>query len=505
MKFNTDNKTLKKKVTRLLADPSPENIETFREWITPRLFKSYEYVHANASLMRMMGDQAGCYALLLEVARNEDNHWLSFYLNDIIETWMNNEVDLKLVLGFLILLNEIAEDNPEVIKKLIHTYHSLEMYNESIELLESAIEVFKDLFTIEDIAGYYIFSGEADHVKKGFDIINEYDISNHDPERQIGLGSLKFYAGHNYDGLVYHFGGEDFRPHHLVKKKAIPNGLKTDFNGKKVLITMYRGMGDSMILSRFIPKFYSKFPDCEIHVAAEKPLVPLYQTMESIARVGDEDSCAGIDYDYVLGVNMLSRYLREDLVDDQQRINYHEWVSYPQSYDDKWASLIEKPGPVIGLNWKGSQRLGGGPSSVNLSRDISFEDILPVIQLDQHATFVCLNPDISTDERSQLEEYPNVILPDVENFGDTAAIIKLCNVVVSIDTSISTLSASLSVDTIVMGKHVPDYRWLHYDKWWDLDKLNITVHKKNEPSSSWTSVVFATIKTLTRYGYTVTI
>lgn len=401
-----------------------------------------------------------------------------------------------------LILNDVEDDKIELIKLIISLYQQTDQKEKAIELFDKAKEKFPDHFTESEIAQMYLHSEMPEYIEKGIELTKKLDIEKIDKldPAFINLGSMKFYSGGVRDGLIYHFGGEDFRPPDFVSKKEIPNSTTADFNGKSIVITPYRGMGDSMILSRFIPKFMAKWPEAKITIATEPSMVPLYKNIPNI-KVGTSESCAGKMFDHCLGVNMLSRYLKDQLVDENDNITYHEWVAYPESYDEKWKDLVSTTNPVIGVNWKGSQRLGGGgKSDRNLTRDVPFEEFHPIIDLFPNITFVTLNNDITDEEREVLSQKKNVIIPSgVKDFGDTAAIIKLCTLVVSVDTSISTLSASMSKDTTVMAKFWPDYRWLYYQKWWDLTKLRIDVYRKATAESSWAGVLMNVIKRLKEF------
>lgn len=398
------------------------------------------------------------------------------------------------------ILNDIHDDKIELIKLIIHLYNMKDEKEQAVELYNKAKEKFPDSFSeIEDMTTY-MYSGIPEYIEKGKQLVEKFNIEQIDrfDPLFVNVGSMKFYAGFNYDGLVYHFGGEDLRPRDFVSKKEIPNHKTIDFNGKSVVITPYRGMGDSMILSRFIPKFMEKWPGVKLYIATEKPLIPLYKNIPNIKGVGTLESYAGKMFDHCLGINMISRYIREFLVDDQERIRYHEWVAYPPSYDEKWSEFIQTDKPVIGINWKGSQRLGGGGrSDVNTTRDVPFEEFIHIIDLFPNLQFMVLNNDVTDEETQVLSEKSNVLIPHpIKDFGDTAALIKQCDLVVSVDTSISTLSASLSKDTVVMAKFWPDYRWLYYEKWWNLDEVNIDVFRKEKHNSPWTGVLMNVVKRL---------
>jgi hypothetical protein len=446
-----------------------------------------------------------------------------FEFNEGMIEYIRNHEDIKKVLGMYFdlyknfsdtpdealwvgnLLNEVEDDKLELLKIIIDLYGSMGQHEKQMELLEKTKEKFPDNFDDIELAQRYLYSELPEYIEKGKKIIEGIDIEKVDLIQQPGIGALKFYSGINYDGLIYHFGGEDFRPKNFVSKKPIPNSKTHDFNGKSVVVTTYRGMGDSMILSRFLPKFMEKWPECKITIATEPSMVPLYKAIPGLKSVGTMESHAGKMFDHCLGVNMLSRYLRDQLVDENGCVPYHEWVAYPESYDIKWKEIINKDEtkPLVGINWKGSQRLGGGNErdNRNTTRDLELREFIGIVDLHPNYNFVVLNNDIWEEERAMLLERPNVLLTNkLKDFGDTAAAIKLCDVVVSIDTSVSTLSASMSKDTIVLAKFWPDYRWLYYEKWWDLTKMNVQVFRKEKYNDGWAIPVMKTAVSLRNYA-----
>lgn len=458
--------------------------------------------------------------MLLLISMQTNN---PFQANEKIIEYIREHEEVKTILGMLFdlyqnysdtpdealflgnVLNEVEDDKVELLNFIIGLYNTKNEKEKSIELYEKTKEKFPEHFNEISDMSTYLFSDIPEYQEKGRELVEKFDISTVTPDIAVSIGSLKFYCGINYDGLIHHFGGEDFRPHDFLSKKPIPNSKTHNFNGKTVVITPYRGMGDSMILSRFIPKFKEKWPDVSITIATESPMIPLYKNMPGIKSVGTMESFAGKMFDHCLGVNMLSRYLKEVLVDDQGRIPYHEWVAYPESYDEKWKSIVNKDEtkPLIGINWKGSQRLGGTPvgHDKNTSRDLELREFIGIVDMYPNYNFLVLNNDIWEEEKVMLNARPNVVLTnELKNFGDTAAAINLCDVVVSIDTSVSTLSASLSKDTIVIAKYWPDYRWLHYEKWWDLSKFKVQVFRKEKYNDGWAIPVMKTAIALQDYA-----
>ena len=493
MKHNPENKKLHAQLEKWKEDPEKVDIIP---WLVKNRSKGFEY----SEVLFAIFSQQKNWAAACEIAATSLTYepWTVNALIMYVESLEKLGISIEDLLGLYLVINDVTNGHHLVVnEKIIAALGELERHEEQIAAIEAAREIWPDHFNEDRLITHYTYSGIEKYRQKALKLIKSKAITDKSLQERVSLGSTYFYLGKIYDGLIHHFGGEDFRPREFVNKKSIPNGYKTDFNNKKVLITPYRGMGDSMILSRFIPKFLNKFPDVRFTILTEPSMIPLYEGIANVEHVGDHESCVGMHYDYVLGVNMLSRYLRDELVDENDSLNYHEWVSYDKKYDEKWNHLKDDSKKNIGFNWKGSQRLGGGSSSgVNTTRDIELDEFITIIDSCPEYQFICLNPYIELEERSMLQERENVLIPEIQDFGDTAAIMNLCDKVLSIDTSISTLSASMSVDTIVLGKYLPDYRWLHYEKWWDLSSINISVIKKDKPKDSWTKVIFRAIREL---------
>lgn len=503
MKYNENNEELKNKIEQIQkGNLKPED---FFEYLVKKIEnkEGLEYLHVLHEFAMQGGNINSSFDALLSTMNSEAGEWLSMVLYWYLKTFSIICKDPNELISLYLLINNLSPGNPQFSKELVEVYMQSERYEESINILNQINKNFSDLYTENDILTRYVYSGIKKYQDMAYKKLSKINMNDIPLEDRVGLGSTFFYSGHIYEGLIHHFGGEDFRPAHLLKKKEIPNGHTADFNDKKVLLTTYRGMGDSMILSRFIPKFVKKFPEVRLFIATENPMIPLYEKIQGVEQVSDIDGCIAMDFDYVLGVNILSRYLRDELVDENDSMKYHEWVAYDESYDQKWKEYVDNTKTVVGINWKGSQRLGGGPPTEgdkNLTRDVPFEDFIKIVYMYPNYQFICLNPDINDDEMKIFNTLSNVLIPKISDFGDTAALINLCDVVLSIDTAVSTLSASLSKDTIIMGKYLPDYRWGHYEKWWDLSKFNIYVYKKQlNDKEPWTGVILDAMLKLKDY------
>ena len=82
--------------------------------------------------------------------------------------------------------------------------------------------------------------------------------------------------------------------------------------------------------------------------------------------------------------------------------------------------------------------------------------------LDADATFVSLQKDPRPDDRALLLERTEIIdlTAHLSDFTETAALVSCLDLVITVDTSIAHLAATMECPTWIMLPHTPDYRWL---------------------------------------------
>ena len=284
MQYNPDNFELKRKLEEWSQDSQKYQNEGI-DYLKEKGKESFEYTEA----------------LFL-------NYFLNgqiFEADDVIIDMLKNDVAAKKIIEYYFGLYDQFSDTPDESlwaitilnkvepdinkhRKLVYLLKEAGKNLLSMQEFDNMVEKYPDEITDMEKITNYLHSEIPEYEEKGKEIVKGMDTEKFYPSLDsIGLGSFKFYSGENYDGLIYHFGGEDLRPPNFVSKKMIPNSKTFDFNGKSVVITPYRGMGDSMILSRFIPKFLEKWPKVKLTISVEKSMIPLYKNIPGVHYVGD--------------------------------------------------------------------------------------------------------------------------------------------------------------------------------------------------------------------------
>jgi hypothetical protein len=144
----------------------------------------------------------------------------------------------------------------------------------------------------------------------------------------------------------------------------------------------------------------------------------------------------------------------------------------------------------VGICWSGSDTL-----VENYKRTIELEVIKPLLKFP--VNFHVVQKEIKPDEKLILESLDINCYDDIiHNFFDTASLIHCMDLVITIDTSVAHLSATLNKNTWVLIPFVPDWRWGLERKdcpWYSTASL----YRQTLPSS-WIEPLNNIIKDLTK-------
>ena len=120
-------------------------------------------------------------------------------------------------------------------------------------------------------------------------------------------------------------------------------------------------------------------------------------------------------------------------------------------YITTYGVPIDGKRPHIGLVWRGRP--------VPQGRSIPFEKLVGVLRqytFDQECTYVCLQKDVTDEEKAML---PEMTCPELTDFSVTAGIISTLNSVVGIDTAVTHLAGAIGVPVYLLLMAAQDWRW----------------------------------------------
>jgi hypothetical protein len=121
----------------------------------------------------------------------------------------------------------------------------------------------------------------------------------------------------------------------------------------------------------------------------------------------------------------------------------------------KWSARLERlKRPRVALAWSGN------PTHYNdRNRSIPFACLAPLLALP--ASFISIQRELRDNDAAQLAAEQRITHRggELENFTDTAAVMALCDLVISADTAVAHLAGAMDRPLWVMIPFAPDWRW----------------------------------------------
>ena len=226
---------------------------------------------------------------------------------------------------------------------------------------------------------------------------------------------------------------------------------------KTVLLHAEQGLGDTIQFARYVPLLAASGANIVLEVQSE--LTALLARLDGGATIiAPGETPPPYEVHCPLGSLPLALRTEPDTVPAQ--IPY---LSVDDASLAKWsARLGALERPRIALAWSGNA------SHFNdRNRSIPFARLAPLFSTP--ARFLSIQRDVRSEDAENLagEKRVTHVGGDLENFTDTAAVIALCDLVISADTAVAHLAGAMGRPLWVLVPFAPDWRW--------------TLERRNEP------------------------
>ena len=254
--------------------------------------------------------------------------------------------------------------------------------------------------------------------------------------------------------------------------------------GKKIFIHAEQGFGDVIQCARFLPLLKSM--DARVTLEVPTELHSLMYLIDGVRVVTKNEVHEA--YDFHCPIMSLPYAFKTT----PHNIPTHEYLNnFSVNKSLAFYKRAHKKNNLlnIGVCWSGSDTL-----VENYKRSIDFEIIKHLLELP--GNFHVVQKEIKPDEKNILESLGVNCYDDIiHSFLDTASLIGCMDLVITIDTSVAHLSATLNKNTWILIPFVPDWRW-GLDRndcpWYSTASL----YRQTIPSS-WTEPLKNIIKDLT--------
>jgi tetratricopeptide (TPR) repeat protein len=220
---------------------------------------------------------------------------------------------------------------------------------------------------------------------------------------------------------------------------------------KTILIHAEQGLGDTIQFARYAPILARAGAKVVLEVQPE--LTGLMSRLAGVSEVVARGA-ARPSFDVHCPVGSLPRALRTELSGIPADTPY---LSVSEERLAKWRPRLEAlPGPRIAFAWSGN------PNHANdRNRSLALNGLAPLLA-SEHASFISIQRDLRDGDAAALAQMPRVthVGGELDDFDDTAAVMALADLVISVDTSVVHLAGALGRPTWILVPFAPDWRWL---------------------------------------------
>lgn len=234
---------------------------------------------------------------------------------------------------------------------------------------------------------------------------------------------------------------------------------KPSLKGKTILLHAEGGLGDTLQFCRYASLVAAR--GARVLLQVQAPLVKLLATLDGAHRViaqgarlpAFDTHCALMSLPLAFGtrLNTIPAALPY-LYSDPARVAV--WRKRLDAAVNK-SQAPRSRRRRIGLVWSGN------PAHRNDgNRSLALAEVLPL--LDQRAEWVSLQRDVRESDAPLLAQHPSLhhFGARLKDFADTAALIELMDLVISVDTSVAHLAGAMGKPLWLLLPFNPDWRWL---------------------------------------------
>jgi tetratricopeptide (TPR) repeat protein len=220
---------------------------------------------------------------------------------------------------------------------------------------------------------------------------------------------------------------------------------------KTILVPSEQGLGDTIQFARYVPQLARGGAKVVLEVQTE--LVALLSRLAGVAAVVGRGAALPA-YDVYCPAGSLPLALRTEVATIPAPVPY---LAASEARVAGWRDrLAALPSPRIAVAWAGS-----ADHANDRNRSIGLARFLPLLTAG-HGSFVSIQRELRAGDAAALAGLPHVTqLGDaLADFEDTAAVIALADLVISVDTAVVHLAGAMGKPVWVLLPFQPDWRWL---------------------------------------------
>jgi Tfp pilus assembly protein PilF len=219
--------------------------------------------------------------------------------------------------------------------------------------------------------------------------------------------------------------------------------------GKTILLHAEQGLGDTIHFARYVPLVAGRGGKVVIEVQPE--LKSLLSRLEGAAAVVARGETPP-PFDVHCPLGSLPLALKTEL---QTVPAPTSCLSADDTHLKKWSARLQKiPHPRVAVAWSGN------PAHDNdRNRSLPFGSLASLFTM--AANFISIQRDLRSEDAARLAAETRLthLGGELDDFSDTAAVLVLCDLVISVDTAPVHLAGAMGRPVWVLVPFAPDWRW----------------------------------------------
>jgi Flp pilus assembly protein TadD len=224
-----------------------------------------------------------------------------------------------------------------------------------------------------------------------------------------------------------------------------------DLKGRRILLHVEQGLGDSIQFVRYAPIVAER--GGRVIVQCQQALCRLFRGVRGVERVVGQNE-AMLDFDVHCPLLSLPKLFGTTMGTIPTAVPY---VSVENELAGLWAARLgESSEKRIGLVWAGSAGYAN-----DRNRSLPLASLMPLFEV-SGLKFYSLQKGGQAAQISVQAANHELIdhTPELNDFADTAALIANLHLVISVDTAVAHLAGAMGKPVWVLLPFSPDWRWL---------------------------------------------
>ena len=232
--------------------------------------------------------------------------------------------------------------------------------------------------------------------------------------------------------------------------------LKPNDKNKTAIIYSAGGIGDIIMLSRFIPEYCEKFKENNIQYLLDTNLVWLFKNIfghiENLT-IKDRHKLTN-NFDCHFNLFQIFGLLKKEYKD----IKNNFYLKNVKGSSMNFSKYLNKNKKNVVINWKGNRK-----NIEEYLRCIQLDSLIDIFSL-EGINFINIQTDTTESEQKKLKKHNVIDLSHVidrnnKTFFDTVTLFKNVDLVISTDTSLVHLAGSMDVPCVCLLNKKGEWRW----------------------------------------------